>query len=50
LVGQPVKKWLHAAVDRPSLPATRTAAVLTWQALHDLSDRDCAEALRCDLR
>jgi hypothetical protein len=35
---------------RPSLPATRMAAVLTLQALHDLSDRECAEAVRCDLR
>ena len=37
-------------VGRPSLPATRMAAVLTLQALHDLSDRECAEAVRCDLR
>jgi len=35
---------------RPSLPATRMAAVLTLQALHGLSDRECAEAVRCDLR
>ncbi len=35
---------------RPSLPATRMAAVLTLQALHELSDRECAEAVRCDLR
>ncbi|MFN2497023.1 MAG: transposase [Pseudonocardiaceae bacterium] len=39
-----------AGVGRPSLPATRMAAVLTLQALHDLSDRECAEAVRCDLR
>jgi len=32
------------------LPATRMAAVLTLQALHGLSDRECAEAVRCDLR
>jgi transposase-like protein DUF772/DDE family transposase len=37
-------------VGRPSLPATRMAAVLALQALHDLSDRECAEAVRCDLR
>jgi IS5 family transposase len=37
-------------VGRPSLPATRMAAVLTLQVLHDLSDRECAEAVRCDLR
>jgi transposase-like protein DUF772/DDE family transposase len=37
-------------VGRPSLPATRMAAVLTLQALCDLSDRECAEAVRCDLR
>ena len=35
---------------RPSIPATRMAAVLTLQALHELSDRECAEAVRCDLR
>ena len=37
-------------VGRPSLPATRMAAVLTLQALHSLSDRETAEAVRCDLR
>jgi hypothetical protein len=37
-------------VGRPSLPATRMAAVLSLQALHGLSDRECAEAVRCDLR
>ena len=26
------------------------AAILTLQVLHDLSDRECAEAVRCDLR
>ena len=41
---------LFSSIGRPSLPATRMAAVLTLQALHELSDRDCAEAVRCDLR
>ena len=35
---------------RPSLLATRMAAVLTLQALHELLDREHAEAVRCDLR
>src|SRR5260370_32927087 len=37
-------------VGRPSLPATRMAAVLTLQALHDYSDRETAEAARVDVR
>ena len=41
---------LFSSIGRPSLPATRMAAVLTLQALHELSDRECAEAVRCDLR
>jgi IS5 family transposase len=41
---------LFSTIGRPSLPATRMAAVLTLQALHSLSDRECAEAVRCDLR
>ncbi|HEX4060334.1 MAG TPA: transposase, partial [Streptosporangiaceae bacterium] len=35
---------------RPSLPATRMAAVLALQALHDYSDREAAEAVRFDVR
>ena len=35
---------------RPSLPATRMAAVLALQALHDYSDRETAEAVRFDVR
>jgi hypothetical protein len=35
---------------RPSLPAPVAAAVLTLQSLYDLSDAECAEAARCDLR
>src|SRR6266403_53225 len=38
---------LFAAFGRPSLPATRMAAV---QALHDFSDRETAEAVRFDVR
>jgi IS5 family transposase len=41
---------LFSVVGRPSLPATRMAAVMVLQALHGLSDRECAEAVRCDLR
>jgi IS5 family transposase len=41
---------LFSTVGRPSLPATRMAAVLALQALHGLSDRECAEAVRGDLR
>jgi hypothetical protein len=37
-------------VGRPSLPATRIAAVLTLQVLHDYSDREAAEAARFDVR
>src|SRR5512142_729007 len=35
---------------RPSLPATRMAAVLALQSLHDFSDRETAEAVRFDVR
>ena len=35
---------------RPSMPAPVVAAILTLQTLHDLSDAECAEAVRCDLR
>lgn len=41
---------LFSSIGRPSLPATRMAAVMTLQALHGWSDRECAEAVRCDLR
>ena len=37
-------------VGRPSLPATRMAAVLTLRTLHDYSDREAAEAARFDVR
>jgi hypothetical protein len=37
-------------VGRPSLPATRIAAVLTLQVLHDYSDRETAGAARFDVR
>ena len=39
-----------AGAGRPSLPATRMAAVLTLQTLHDYSDRETAEAVRFDVR
>lgn len=35
---------------RPSIPASVMASVLVLQTLHDLSDRETAEAVRCDLR
>src|SRR5260370_8731231 len=37
-------------VGRPSLPATRIAAVLVLQVLHDYSDRETAEPARFDVR
>src|SRR5258707_728071 len=41
---------LFAAFGRPPLPATRMAAVLALQALHDFSDRETAEAVPFDVR
>src|SRR5439155_405024 len=41
---------LFAAFGRPSLPATRMAAVLALQSLHDYSGRGTAEAVRFDVR
>jgi transposase len=35
---------------RPSIPASVMASILVLQTLHDLSDRETAEAVRCDLR
>jgi hypothetical protein len=35
---------------RPSLPVDMAASVLVLQTLHDLSDRETVEAVRCDLR
>jgi hypothetical protein len=35
---------------RPSVPATRMAAVMTLQTLHDFSDRETAEAVKFDVR
>jgi hypothetical protein len=35
---------------RPSIPASVMASILMLQVLHDLSDRETAEAARCDLR
>jgi hypothetical protein len=35
---------------RPSLPGEIAAAVLVLQTLHDLSDREAVQAVRCDLR
>jgi len=35
---------------RPSIPAAVMASILVLQTLHDLSDRETAEAARCDLR
>src|SRR3974377_2510623 len=41
---------LFAAFGRPSLPATRMAAVWAVRALHAFSDRETAEAVRFDVR
>ena len=35
---------------RPSIPASVMASVLVLQTLQDLSDRETAEAVRCDLQ
>jgi hypothetical protein len=35
---------------RPSIPASMMASIMVLQTLHDLSDREAAEAARCDLR
>jgi len=35
---------------RPSVPATRMAAVMTLQTLHDYSGRETAEAVKFDVR
>ncbi len=40
----------RASTGRPSLPGEVAASVLVLQALHDLSDRDAVEAVRCDIR
>ena len=37
-------------VGRPSIPATRMAAVMTLQVLHDFPDRETAGAVRFDVR
>jgi len=39
-----------SSTGRPSLPAEIAASVLVLQTLHDLSDRDAMQAVRCDLR
>jgi hypothetical protein len=39
-----------SSTGRPSLPGEIAASVLVLQMLHDLSDRDAVEAVRCDLR
>jgi hypothetical protein len=39
-----------SGTGRPSLPGEVAASILVLQALHDLSDRDAMQAVRCDLR
>jgi len=39
-----------SSTGRPNLPADVAASVLVLQALHDTSDRETAEAVRCDIR
>jgi hypothetical protein len=39
-----------SGLGRPSIPASVMASILVLQTLHDLSDRETAEAARCDLR
>jgi hypothetical protein len=40
----------RSATGRPSIPCDVIAAVLVLQHLHDTSDRERADAVRCDLR
>jgi hypothetical protein len=40
----------RSTTGRPSLPGEIAASVLVLQTLHDLSDRDAVQAVRCDLR
>jgi hypothetical protein len=40
----------RSGTGRPSIPADVIASVLVLQSLHDTSDRETAEAVRCDLR
>lgn len=39
-----------SSTGRPSLPGEIAASVLVLQALHDLSDREAVQAVRCDIR
>ena len=39
-----------SGLGRPSIPASVMASILVLQTLHDLSDRETADAARCDLR
>jgi IS5 family transposase len=39
-----------SGTGRPSIPVEVIASVLVLQTLHDLSDREAVEALRCDIR
>jgi Transposase domain (DUF772)/Transposase DDE domain len=39
-----------SGLGRPSIPGSVMASILVLQTLHDLSDRETAEAARCDLR
>ena len=40
----------RSGLGRPSIPASVMASILVLQTLHDLSDRETADAARCDLR
>ncbi|MGH3862302.1 IS1182 family transposase [Actinokineospora sp.] len=39
-----------SGTGRPSIPASVMASILVLQTLHDFSDRETADAARCDLR
>jgi hypothetical protein len=39
-----------SVTGRPSIPGSVMASIMVLQALHDFSDRETAEAARCDLR
>ena len=41
---------LFAGIGRPSIPASVMASIMVLQVLNNLSDRETADAARCDLR
>jgi len=48
--GEAFADLFASGTGRPSIPADVIGSVLVLQVLHDLSDRETVEALRCDIR